>query len=160
MLPLLALPAFSLGTRVPDDQLDEVTHSLSRLIVEDEPIDGTGKRKVDGSRAFTRLGQSTSQRWANERFRQTMLLILEFRREWQGQSLLTPDDVEVIRTAIDNALASVTASDHKGDIYDSNPTCWAIWLVYSRLSRIERVGTIQDCSRLFMMCSGPYTVQL
>ena len=129
MLPLIALPAFSLGTESPGDQLDDVTHSLSRLIVDEESIGGTGKRKVDGSLAATRLGQTTSQRWANERFRQTMLLILEFRREWPGQSMLTPDDVDVIRTAIDNALASVTASDHKGDIYDSNPTCWAIWLV-------------------------------
>ena len=86
-------------------------------------------KKVDGNLAATRLGQTTTQRWGNERFRQTMLLILEFRREWPGQSLLTADDVERIRTAIDNALAFATTSSHVGDIYDTNPTCWAIWLV-------------------------------
>ena len=31
--------------------------------------------------------------------------------------------------AIDSALAFATTSSHVGDIYDTNPTCWAIWLV-------------------------------
>eukprot|EP00966_Prymnesium_polylepis_P123328 2851486-Prymnesium_polylepis.1 len=30
----------------------------------------TGKRKVDGNLAAARVGQTTTQRWANERFRQ------------------------------------------------------------------------------------------
>jgi len=95
----------------------------------EDDIDATRKRKVDGSLAATRLGQTTTQRWANERFRQTMLLVLEFRMEWPTQSLLTSDDVEGIHTAIDNALVFATNSSHVGDIYDTNPTCWAIWLV-------------------------------
>ena len=65
--------------------IDGITDQLSRLNAEGEDIDATGKRKVDGSLAATRLGQTTSERWANERFRQTMLLILEFRREWPTQ---------------------------------------------------------------------------
>ena len=108
--------------------IEGLVGGFSRLGVE-EHTDATGKRKVDGSLAATRLGQTTTQRWANERFRQTMLLVLEFRREWPGNSLLTPDDVEAIRTAIDNALAFATTSGHVGDIYDTNPTCWAIWLI-------------------------------
>ena len=59
--------------------IDGLTDQFSRLNAE-EDTDATGKRKVDGSLAATRLGQTTSERWANERFRQTMLLILEFRR--------------------------------------------------------------------------------
>ena len=130
MLPFLALPRSSLSNRVSATQLDALTTGLSHLEVDDEEsVDGTAKRKVDGTLAATRLGQSTSHRWANERFRQTMLLILEFRREWAGNSLLNLDDVDAIRTAIDNALAFAITEEHKGDIYDSNPTCWAIWLV-------------------------------
>ena len=102
--------------------IEGLTDGFSYLGMEDD-TDATGKRKVDGNLAATRLGQTTTQRWGNERFRQTMLLILEFRREWPGQSLLTTDDVEGIRTAIDNALAFAATSSHVGDIYDTNPTC-------------------------------------
>ena len=42
-------------------------------------IDGTGKRRLDGEYADTRIGKSVSLKWANERLRQTMLLINEFR---------------------------------------------------------------------------------
>jgi hypothetical protein len=108
--------------------IEGLTDGFSYLGMEDD-IDATRKRKVDGSLAATRLGQTTTQRWANERFRQTMLLVLEFRMEWPTQSLLTSDDVEGIHTAIDNALVFATNSSHVGDIYDTNPTCWAIWLV-------------------------------
>ena len=87
MLPLLTLPAS------PADYW--LAHSLQRQLA----IEATSKRKVDGSLAATRLGSSTTERWANERFRQTMLLVLEFRREWPGQSLLAVDDVSAIRTA-------------------------------------------------------------
>ena len=89
----------------------------------------SGKRRIDGSRADTRIGQTTTERWANGRFRQTMLLILEYRREWPNRSLLTNDDVESIRTAIDGALFVSTREEHVGDIYDMNPTVWSIWLV-------------------------------
>ena len=63
-----------------------------------------GKRKVDGSLAATRLGSTATERWANERFRQTMLLVREFRMEWPNMSLLTSDDVESIRWLLDCAL--------------------------------------------------------
>ena len=46
----------------------------------------TGKRKVDGSRAATRIGATATERWCNERFRQTMLLVLEFRLNWPNMS--------------------------------------------------------------------------
>ena len=94
--------------------------------------DGTGKRKVDGSLAATRLGSTATEAWSNERFRQTMLLVREFRMEWPNMSLLTSDDVESIRWLLDCALFTATQTAHKGDIYDMNPTCWAIWLVQNQ----------------------------
>ena len=71
MLPLLAL-------RWPSP-VEGLADGLARLVVDHADIDGTGKRKADGSKAAIRLGTATSERWANERFRQVMLLILEFR---------------------------------------------------------------------------------
>ena len=130
--------------------IEGLTDGFSYLGMEDD-TDATGKRKVDGNLAATRLGQTTTQRWGNERFRQTMLLILEFRREWPGQSLLTPDDVEGIRTAIDSALAFAATSSHVGDIYDTNPTCWAIWLVqraHTLKARGWTAGTTEIQQRL------------
>ena len=95
-------------------------------------IDATGKRKVDGSKAATRLGSSATEKWGNERFRQTMLLVREFRMEWPNSSLLTADDVESIRALLDCALYTATKTGHVSDIYDMNPTCWAIWLVQNQ----------------------------
>ena len=92
-------------------------------------IAGTGKRKMDGSYAATRLGETMTSRWANERFRQVMLLIRQFRVQWPGQALLTADDVELIRTAMDVALSTAAHEAHTGDIYDLNPTTWAIWMI-------------------------------
>ena len=103
--------------------------SLALLFHKTMSIAGTGKRKVDGSYATTRLGQTITSRWANERFRQVMLLIRQFRMEWPGQALLTADDTELIRTAIDVALSTAAHEAHNGDIYDLNPTTWAIWMV-------------------------------
>jgi hypothetical protein len=103
--------------------------SLALLFHNTTNIAGTGKRKVDGSYATTRLGQTITSRWANERFRQVMLLIRQFRMEWPGQALLTADDTELIRTAIDVALSTAAHEAHTGDIYDLNPTTWAIWVV-------------------------------
>eukprot|EP00966_Prymnesium_polylepis_P207627 4809399-Prymnesium_polylepis.1 len=88
MLPLLAL-------RWPSPA-DGLADGLARLVVDHADVDGTGKRKADGSKAATRLGTATSERWANERFRQVMLLILEFRREWPNNSLLADDDVVLV----------------------------------------------------------------
>ena len=120
MLPLLTLPAS------PADYW--LAHSLQRQLA----IEGTSKRKVDGSLAATRLGSSTTERWANERFRQTMLLVREFRMEWPNMRLLTADDVENIRWLLDCAMFTATRTDHKADIYDMNPTCYAIWLVQNQ----------------------------
>ena len=80
--------------------LDALTFS-KLCIHETAPTDGTGKRKVDGSHADTRLGKALTPRWANERFRQVMMLVREFRTEWPNQSLLSNDDVEFIRMAVD-----------------------------------------------------------
>jgi hypothetical protein len=73
-----------------------VLPSLVLLFHKSVDIAGTGKRKIDGSYAATRLGETMSSRWANERFRQVMLLIRQFRMEWPGQALLTADDVECL----------------------------------------------------------------
>lgn len=152
--------------------MDSLVRDFS-LLASQPSVDGinTGKRRTDGSRSDTRLGSATTERWASERFRQVMLLILEFRRNWPTQSLLSMDDVEAIRTAVDNALYRATSNGHVADsekrnactgtqndaharsgahpipplpphslhsapppslpppVYDSNPTCWAIWLV-------------------------------
>ena len=104
--------------------------AFSKLhIHEVAPTEGSGKRKVDGSYADTRLGKALTPRWANERFRQVMMLVLEFRTEWSNQSLLSVDDVQFIRMAIDTALAMAEREEHTSDIYDVNPTTWCIWLV-------------------------------
>ena len=103
--------------------------SLALLFHKAVDIAGTGKRKIDGSYAATRLGETMTSRWANERFRQVMLLIRQFRMEWPSQALLTADDMELIRTAIDVALSTAAHEAHTGDIYDLNPTTWAIWMV-------------------------------
>ena len=92
-------------------------------------ISATKKKKVDGELAATRLGQPVSVAWANERFRQCMLLVRQFRIEWENQSLLTGDDTEFIRSAIDVALSSAAFGRHVGDIYDLNATVWTIWMV-------------------------------
>ena len=104
--------------------------ALSKLCLhETTPTDGTGKRKADGSYADTRLGKALTPRWANERFRQVLMLVREFRTEWPNQSLLSNDDVEFIRMAIDTALAMAEREGHVSDVYDLNPCTWSIWLV-------------------------------
>ena len=92
-------------------------------------IDGLGKRKLDGTPSETRQGAVVSLGWSNERFRQVMVLIREFRVEWPNQSLLTADDVSYIRQALDTALAEALKEHHVGNPYDMNPTTWAIWFV-------------------------------
>ena len=106
-----------------------VLPSLVALFHKTLSTEGTGKRKADGSYAATRLGQTITSRWGNERFRQVMLLIRQFRMEWPAQTLLTADDTELIRTAIDVALSTAAHEQHTGDIYDLNATTWAIWMV-------------------------------
>ena len=104
--------------------------AFSKLCIhETTPTDGTGKRKADGSYADTRLGKAITPRWANERFRQVMMLVREFRHEWPNQSLLSNDDVDFIRMSIDTSLAMAEREGHVSDIYDLNPTTWSIWLV-------------------------------
>ena len=114
--------------RVPVAVVDALP-SLALLFHKTVSIAGTWKRKIDGSYAATRLGETMTSRWANERFRQVMLLIRQFRMEWPNQALLTAEDVEFIRTAIDVALSTASHEAHTGDIYDLNPTTWAIWMV-------------------------------
>jgi hypothetical protein len=46
-----------------------------------------------------------------------MLLIRQFRVEWPNQALLTVDDTEFIRSAIDVALTTAGHAAHTGDIY-------------------------------------------
>ena len=103
--------------------------SLAALFHKTVDIAGSGKRKVDGEYAATRLKQTITSKWANERFRQVMLLVRQFRMEWPNQALLTADDTEFIRSAIDVALSTAGHEGHTGDIYDLNSTTWAIWMV-------------------------------
>ena len=103
--------------------------SLAALFHRTLDIAGSGKRKIDGTYAATRLGSAMTNRWANERFRQVMLLVRQFRTEWPNQSLLTANDTEFIRSAVDVALSSAAHEEHTGDVYDLNSTTWAIWLV-------------------------------
>ena len=103
--------------------------SLAALFHRTLDIAGSGKRKIDGTYAATRLGSAMTNRWANERFRQVMLLVRQFRTEWPNQSLLTANDTEFIRSAVDVALSSAAHDEHTGDIYDLNSTTWAIWMV-------------------------------
>ena len=103
--------------------------SLALLFHKTMNIAGTGNCKIDGSYATTRFGQTITSRWANERFRQVMLLIRQFRMEWPGQALLTADDTEFIRSAVDIALSTAAHEGHTADIYDLNSTTWAIWMV-------------------------------
>ena len=103
--------------------------SLAALFHKTVDIAGTGKRKIDGEYAATRLGGAMTSRWANERFRQVMLLVRQFRMEWPNKSLITADDTEFVRSAIDVALTTAAHEGHTGDIYDLNSTTWAIWMV-------------------------------
>ena len=94
--------------------------SLALLFHKTLDISGTGKRKLDGEYAATRLGSAMTNKWANERFRQVMLLVRQFRMEWPNQSLLSSDDLEFIRSAVDVALSSAAHEEHTGDISSSS----------------------------------------
>ena len=109
--------------------IDGALPSLAALFHKTLDIAGTGKRKIDGDYAATRLGGAMTNTWANERFRQVMLLVRQFRMEWPNQTLLTADDTEFIRSAVDIALSTAGHEVHTGDIYDLNATTWAIWMV-------------------------------
>ena len=92
------------------------------------------------------------------------MLVHEFRSEWPNQSLLSNDDVEVmrhvstflgyslhtglhsrarcvsiyaqvIRMTIDTALATAERESHVGDIYDMNATAYTIWLIQHTYAR-------------------------
>ena len=112
--------------RVP---IESALPSLAALFHKTVDTAGTGKRKIDGSYATSRLKQAMTSKWTNERFRQVMLLVRQFRMEWPNQTLLTSDDTEFIRSAIDVALSTAGHEGHTGDIYDLNSTTWAIWMV-------------------------------
>ena len=60
---------------------------------------------MDGTYASTRLKSTVTEGWANERFRQVMLLVREFWVEWPARSLLTNDDVATIRSLVDCAAS-------------------------------------------------------
>ena len=122
---MTVLPILTLSTT-------DLLHPFETVLSLHVSIDATGKRKIDGSKAASRLGSSATEKWGNERFRQTMLLVREFRMEWPNSSLLTADDVESIRSLLDCALYTATKTGHVSDIYDMNPTCWAIWLVQNQ----------------------------
>ena len=125
--------------------IEGLAAKLAQLGVDQANTDtNTGKRKVDGSLAAARHGQTTTERWANERFRQTMLLVLEFRREWPNNSLITADDMKEIHAAVDSALYVATSSSHVADIYDMNPTVWAIWLVQGAHARKVGGWTVES----------------
>ena len=92
-------------------------------------IGGTGKKKIDGEYANTRLKSQISDGWANERFRQCMVIVREYANEWPNETFLTSDDVQWIRICLDVALASGIRANHVADEYDSNATTWSILLI-------------------------------
>ena len=49
--------------------------NLAALFHKTVSIGGSGKRKVDGEYAATRLGNAMTGKWANERFRQVMVIL-------------------------------------------------------------------------------------
>ena len=51
------------------EQQAESLPSLALLFHRTLDIAGTGKRKIDGEYAATRLGSAMTNKWANERFR-------------------------------------------------------------------------------------------
>ena len=120
-------------------------------------IDGTGKRRADGEYAATRLGKPVTTQWLNERFRQCMLLIRQFRTEWVP-GLLTDDDMQFLRVCLDVGLATAARQQHVGDTYDMNPTVWAIWLV-QHVHAIKAggwtVASLQD--QILWSVAGLYT---
>ena len=145
MLPLIRLSA------------DGLADAFRERFLLTAPTDGTGKRKVDGELASTRLGSTASEYWANERFRQTVLLVREFRLEWPGMTLLTGDDVDSISWLVDCALYTATRNRHTGDIYDMNPTCWAIWLIQNQFaSKVGDWQTSTELARQKMSFEGLY----
>ena len=95
---------------------------------------GTGKRKADGEYASTRLNQPVTLRWARERFRQTMLLLYEFRSNWPFGTIVTNTDLEYMRVALDLVLTRAVQQGHVGSSYDMSPTVWACWMVQHTMS--------------------------
>ena len=120
-------------------------------------IEGSGRRKVDGEYAATRLGKPVTTEWLNERFRKVMLLIGQFRTEWRP-GLLSTDDVEFLRVCLDVALATAERQQHIGDVYDMSPTVWAIWLV-QHVHAIKAGGwtVASQQDKLLWSVAGMYT---
>ena len=48
-------------------RVDVLSRDFERLELPTPSIDGTGKRKVDGELAATRLGSTATEKWANVR---------------------------------------------------------------------------------------------
>ena len=136
--------------------LDEVL--FAGLFQRAASISGTSKKKADGTLAATRLKKPVTSAWLNERFRQTLFLIKEFRTNWNRGNMLSSDDVEYLRVALDTALAQAELQSHVGDDYDLNPTIWAILLVQN-LHAVRMgdwtVHTLAD--QLLWSMAGMYT---
>ena len=116
-------------TRKPEPEPPQTTYAaalFAGLFDRALSIGGTSKRKANGELANTRLGQEVSTHWLNERFRQTFLLIAEFRTDWNMGNMLSHDDVQYLRICLDVALSQAAKQGHVGDRYDMNPTVWSI----------------------------------
>ena len=124
----LRLPArmLSIPRATPQCRLDVAL--FAGLFRRAASIDGTSKRKVNGTYAETRLGKPVTSHWLNERFRQTLLLVNEFKVNGIG-AMLSSDDLQFVRVCLDVALAQAERERHVGDIYDMNSVVWACWLV-------------------------------
>lgn len=117
------------------------------------------KRKIDGEAANSRYSgeEIVSTHWLNERFRQTMQLIREFRLNWNAEAMISHDDIQFLRVCLDVALHQASQEGHKGDLYDVNPTLWAIWLI-QHLHAVRAGGwTVERVSdQLLWSTSGMY----
>ena len=109
----------------PSSRLDMVL--FAGLFHRGASIDGTGKRKVDGEYADTRLGKTATLKWAHERLRQVIMLLREFRMNWGTGNIVTRDDLEFIRLCLDVALAEAIKMGHTSSVYDMSATVWAMW---------------------------------
>ena len=145
-------------THAPHRQNELSTVLLAGIF--DRAISIDAKRKVDGEAANSRYGgeEAASAHWLNERWRQTMLLIRQFRYNWNEGAMLSDDDVQYLRICLDVALDQAARQGHKGDQYDVNPTLWAIWLV-QHVHAVRAGGwTVERFSdKLLWMTAGMYT---
>jgi len=95
--------------------------SLAALFHKTVDIAGSGKRKIDGEYAATRLKQAMTSKWANERFRQVMLLVRQFRMEWPNQRKVTHAFPGPGRTSQEQSHGAGRSQRERWPLFSINP---------------------------------------